>query len=104
MSKGKGSATSPGAFTTGLKERHYRGFSKNGKRLAAKAETARKRRISWLKREHPTNKKAQALAAKLERCTPKHRCRSGACPACAQAAQEVFVEMVNELIIQELQP
>jgi hypothetical protein len=85
----------PGAFTTGLKKRHFTGRSAKGRKLAAKAEIARQRRVHWLKREHAHNAAAIALAAKLESCRPKHRCLSGACPVCAQAAQELFVQIVS---------
>jgi len=87
----------PGAFTKGLKKRHFTGRSAKGRKLAAKAETARQRRIHWLKREHAHNAAAIALAEKLESCRPKHRCLSGACPMCAQAAQELFVQIMKEL-------
>jgi hypothetical protein len=97
----KRSTTQPGLFSAGLTERHFRGGSTNAKSLAAKAESARKRRIKWLKRQHPNKKRARALARKLDKCRPKHRCLSGACPVCAQAAQELFAQTVHELTEKE---
>jgi hypothetical protein len=84
----------PGAFTSGLKARDYEGMTKTAKRLAAKAGSARDRRVKWLRRAHSGDGSAQSLAQKLGRCRPKHRCHSGACPVCAQAAQECFVATV----------
>jgi hypothetical protein len=85
----------PGVFTQGLRDRHYKGTSAVGRRLADKAEVARKRRIQWLRRQHPNNSAAHELAKKLETCRSDHRCRSGACPVCAQAAQTLFANIVT---------
>ena len=95
MSGTKRPTNRPGSFTCGLLPRHYEGKSPESVERARKAEIARRRRIQWLKRAHVANPYAQALAAKLKGCRASHRCRSGACPACAQAAQELFVEMVK---------
>ena len=89
----KRGAGGPGVFTTGLKKRHYAG----NKALARRAEIARQRRIRWLRRVHRKSKLARDLAKRLEKCRPGHRCHSGACPVCAQAAQELFVEIVRAL-------
>jgi hypothetical protein len=96
--------TKPGVFTKGLKKRHFRGRSTKRQRLAAEAESARSRRIHWLRRLHPNNAKAQALATKLVNCRPSKRCKSGACPVCALAAQNSFVEMVRNLVKKETKP
>lgn len=89
---------SPGVFSRGLHPRHYNGGSNKAKRLAAKAENARLRLVQWLGREHRGKPDAGALAVKLTRCTPARRCLSGACPACAQAAQEQFVSLALHLM------
>jgi hypothetical protein len=89
--------TRPGAFSVGLKEHHYQGESTKAKRLVQKAKSAQQRRIKWLKRLHGNNAAARALAKKLAQCRPKLRCRSGACPVCAQAAQELFVTLIGGL-------
>jgi hypothetical protein len=90
--------TRPGVFSAGLEKPHFRGRSVKGKRLAVKAESARKRRVQRLSREHPSNRAAKDLAKKLGRCKPERRCLSGACPVCAQAAQELFVQLGRQLI------
>ncbi len=88
-------AKKPGVFTNALRRCHYSGSSPMGRCLAKRAEGARKRRVQWLRREHFDNSVARKLAKKLEACRPKLRCHSGACPVCAQAAQELFVRLVE---------
>ncbi len=96
--------TKSGVFTAGLKNRHFRGHFGKRKCLAAKAQSARDRRINWLRRLHPNNAEAKALATKLVNCRPSKRCKSGACPVCALAAQNLFVEMVRKLTMKETKP
>lgn len=95
--------TERGVFTRGLRRRHFEGRSATRRRLDARAESARQRRINWLRRHHPMNPAAEALATKLEGCQPKKRCKSGACPVCTRAAQNLFVEIVRQLAEGEVQ-
>lgn len=85
-----------GAFTAGLRDLHFKGRSPKGRKLAAKAESARKRRVQSLRRDNADDPDAQMLAAKLAACRRGKRCLSNACPACAQAAQELFVDIVQK--------
>lgn len=90
--------TKPGAFTRGIQPLHYKGLSAEGRKLAEKAETARKRRVQWLRRTFEGNDAGLALADKIDACRPKRRCHSGACPVCTQAGQELFVDMISTLV------
>lgn len=92
----KRSSTEPDAFANGLRQQHYEGLSIIGNQLALTAEGSSQWNVRWLKRGHGTNQKALQLADKLDSCRPEHRCYSGACPVCAQAAQELFVDLVCE--------
>jgi hypothetical protein len=48
--------------------------------------------VGWLRRMGAGSEKASALADKLEECRRKHRCKSGACPECVDAARRVFMK------------
>jgi hypothetical protein len=43
---------------------------------------------------------ALLLAQKLDRCCPRRRCLSGACPECMRAAQRLFVEAAQNAVQQ----
>jgi lipoate synthase len=71
-----------------LTEKYY--AQKSGKRK--KLRRRREKLASWLRKKAKGNLHAQELADKVERCRRKHRCKSGACPECADAAQRLFVK------------
>ena len=77
----------PSNFSDALTETHY--AQKAAKR--EKLERKRQKLVDWLRKKAKDNEHAQVLADKVETCRPKHRCKSGACPECADAAQRLFV-------------
>jgi hypothetical protein len=49
-------------------------------------------RVAWLRKKGKGDKRAEALA---ERLAPKHRCKSLACPECADANQRCFTRLAR---------
>jgi hypothetical protein len=76
----------PSSFSDALTKNYY------AKKLATRKmlNRDREKRVDWLRKKAKHNERAQALADKLETCRPKRRCKSGACPQCAHAAQRLF--------------
>jgi hypothetical protein len=84
----------PGRFTDALDESfHRRGW---GSGRAQKRK--RHKVIGWLRRKWTEDDECMALAERLEKCKPGSRCRSGACPECATAAQHLFTKIVAKFL------
>jgi hypothetical protein len=54
--------------------------------------------VAWLRTKGAGNEKAVALADKLEDCRRKHRCKSGACPECTDAARRLFTKTLRRYL------
>ena len=54
--------------------------------------------VAWLRKKGKGNKRAEALAEKLAACRPKHRCKSSACPECAEANQRCFTQLTRRYL------
>lgn len=67
-------------------------------KIALQQRLATVKRLKRFSRAFPG---AFSLAAKLEACTPRRRCRSGACPLCTRALQRWLVHEIGELIERE---
>lgn len=82
----------PGRFADALDENLYaRGL---GKGSALRGE---RRRRARLLRKHKTAV-ALALATRLDGCRPRARCRSGACPECNYAAQQLYAQLLRDFL------
>jgi hypothetical protein len=84
----------PSSFSDALTEKYY--GQKPSKRK--KLERKRQRLVNWLRKKAKGNERAQELADKVETCRPKRRCKSGACPECADAAQRLFVKAARRYL------
>src|SRR5450759_3054467 len=78
----------PSSFSDALTEKYYAQKSAKRKKL----ERKRQKLVNWLRKKAKNNERAQVLADKIEKCRRKHRCKSGACPECADAAQRLFTK------------
>jgi hypothetical protein len=93
-SKGKQNPSNPSSFSDALTEDFY--AQKSGKRK--KLERKREKLVSWLRKKAKNNERAQVLAGKVETCRRKHRCKSAACPVCADAARSLFTKMLRRYL------
>jgi hypothetical protein len=59
---------------------------------AEEPKNERKKLIKWLRKKAGGSQTLIELADKLERCRPRRRCRSAACPECAVAAQQTIAQ------------
>jgi hypothetical protein len=84
----------PSSFPDALTEKYY--AQKSGKRK--KLERKRQKLVNWLRKKAKDNERAQVLADKVETCRPKHRCKSGACPECTDAAQRLFAKAARRYL------
>jgi hypothetical protein len=84
----------PSSFSDALTEKYY--AQKPSKRK--KLERKRQRLVNWLRKKGKSSQHAQELADKIETCRPKRRCKSGACPECADAAQRLFVKAARRYL------
>lgn len=81
---------------------HWReGKRKRPCQTAAQAEIEHARLVKRLRRFGKDNPAALDLAARLERCRPHRRCRSGACPECARAFQRWFVLATATFLVEQ---
>jgi len=84
----------PSSFADAITEGYYaRKLSKQEKLVQA-----RKDLVAWLRTKGADNKKALALAHKLEECGRKRRCKSGACPECIDAARRLFTKVLRRYL------
>jgi hypothetical protein len=83
-----------GSFSDALTEKYYAQKSAKHKKL----ERKRQKLVNWLRKKAKNNEHAQELADKIETCRPKHRCKSGACPECADAAQRLFAKAARRYL------
>ena len=82
----------PGRFADAISKNLYaRGLGK------ASALRRERRRRARLLRKGKTAAH-QELAARLDSCKPKARCRSGACPECNYAAQKLYTQLLRNFI------
>jgi hypothetical protein len=85
----------PARFTDILKESGYRtGWGK----APPQQRRERVKIIDWLRKKYKDNQACQDLAAKLEGCKPKARCKSPACAECATAAQDLVTEVTQKFL------
>ena len=84
----------PSSFSDALTEKYY------AKNIAKRKKLKRKRQklVNWLRKKAKSSQRAQGLADKLETCRRKHRCKSGACPECAAAAQRLFAKAARRYL------
>jgi hypothetical protein len=54
--------------------------------------------VQWLRKKGKVDQALVELADKLEACNRDRRCKSGACPECANAARELVVEAGTRLL------
>ncbi|HEY2841742.1 MAG TPA: hypothetical protein VGJ26_21460 [Pirellulales bacterium] len=87
-------AINPSSFSDAIKEGRYGRKSSKRKKLVR----ARKDLVHWLRKKGANTDKALALADKLEECRRKHRCKSGACPECVEAARRLFTETLRRYL------
>jgi hypothetical protein len=90
-------AFNPSRFEDALTEKHYDTSAKRNPSVVAD----RKNFVGLIRKKHKNNAAAQALADKLDRCRPNRRCKSGACPECAGAAQVLFAGLLRRFIKDE---
>ena len=76
--------TNPSRFGDMLTEDLYATGAKG-----QKLEDQRKKRIDWLRTKGKQDPDCIKLVDKLEECRPRHRCKSAACPECANAGQRL---------------
>ncbi|MGA7452078.1 MAG: hypothetical protein WBW73_12625 [Rhodoplanes sp.] len=82
----------PGRFADAISKNLYaRGLGK------ASALRRERRRRARLLRKGKTAAH-QELAARLDSCKPRARCRSGACPECNYAAQKLYTRLLRNFI------
>ena len=93
-SKDKLKPFNPSSFSDALTEKYY--AQKPAKRK--KLERKRQKLVAWLRKKAKSSQRAQVLADKLETCRRKHRCKSGACPECADAAQRLFAKTAKRYL------
>lgn len=67
---------------------------------AEQALAERRKAIKLLKRHGGTDPRANRVRVRLESCTSKRRCLSGACPECQRAYQRWFVTSANRFLNQ----
>ena len=84
----------PSSFSDALTEKYYAQKSAKRKKL----ESKRQKLVNWLRKKAKDNEHAQELADKVEACRPKRRCKSGACPECADAAQRLFAKAARRYL------
>jgi hypothetical protein len=84
----------PSSFSDALTEKYYAQKSTKRKKL----ERKREKLVNWLRKKAKDNEHAQDLADKVEACRRKRRCKSGACPECAGAAQRLFVKAARRYL------
>jgi hypothetical protein len=78
----------PCSFSDALTEKYYAQMPIKRKTL----ERKRQQFVAWLRKKAKSSQHAQMLADKIEKCRRKHRCKSAACPECADAAQRLFTK------------
>lgn len=84
----------PSSFSDALTEDYY--AQKSAKR--EKLNHKREKLVNWLRKKAKSSQHAQELADKVETCRPKRRCKSGACPECADAAQRLFAKTTRRYL------
>jgi hypothetical protein len=92
-SKDKLKPFNPSSFSDALTEKYY--AQKPARR---KLRRKREKLVAWLRKKAKSSQQAQVLADKLERCRPKRRCKTGACPECAAAARRLFARTAKRYL------
>jgi hypothetical protein len=90
----RNTSKNPSSFSDAIAEDHYARKPSKKENLVK----ARKDLVGWLRKKGAANEKALALAEKLEDCRRKHRCKSGACPECADAAKRLFTKTLRRYL------
>jgi hypothetical protein len=84
----------PSSFSDALTEKYYAQKPTKREYLNHK----RQKLVAWLRKKAKSSQRTQALADKLENCRPKRRCKSGACPECADAAKRLFTKTTRQYL------
>lgn len=84
----------PCSFSDALTEKYYAQKSTKREYLNHK----RQKLVDWLRKKAKSSQRAQALADKIEKCRRKHRCKSAACPVCADAAQRLYTKAARRYL------
>lgn len=63
-----------------------------------KLKSEREKLVVWLRKKGKGKQACIDLADKLDRCKPKHRCQSPACPKCAAAAQRLVAKVTRRFL------
>jgi hypothetical protein len=84
----------PSSFSDAITEKHYAHNSTKRQQLIR----ARENLVRWLRTKGAGNEKATALADRVENCRRKHRCKSGACPECVNAARRLFTKTLRRYL------
>jgi hypothetical protein len=87
-------AFNPARFSSGLTENYYPKGIGPGVRLGIE----KSKRVDWLRKKYGDSQTSVSLAARLEACKTDQRCRSPACPKCADAAQAFTTEVVGKFL------
>jgi hypothetical protein len=93
-SKDTQNRSNPSSLSDALIEKYYAKTSAKREKL----ERKRQKLVNWLRKKARSSQQAQILADKLEKCRPKRRCKSGACPECAAAAQRLFAQTAKRYL------
>jgi hypothetical protein len=93
-SKDKQKSSNPSSFSDALTEKYYAQNPTKREKL----ERKREKLVAWLRKKAKSSQRAQVLADNIEKCRPKHRCKSGACPVCTDAAQRLFVKAARRYL------
>jgi hypothetical protein len=64
----------------------------------ARLKRERKDLVTRLRKKANGNEASLALADKLGSCQPNHRCKSGACPECAYATQQLVTQVAQRFL------
>ena len=87
-------AFNPARFTDALDETLYSGWAPWKEEKRARIDV-----VLWLRKKFKQDKPALNLADKLDRCRPRARCKSAACPACCGAAQRLYTKITKDFLL-----
>jgi hypothetical protein len=87
-------AFNPARFTDALDETLYGGWAPWKEEKHARIAV-----VLWLRKKFKQDKSVQDLADRLDRCRPRARCKSAACPACSGAAQRLYTKIIRDFLL-----
>src|SRR5580704_12733764 len=83
----------PAKFADMLDKGYYATGSKSDK-----LKSERENLVAWLRKKGKGNQACIDLADELDRCKPKRRCKSAACPECAKAVQCLVAKVTRRFL------